>query len=94
MNQEFTFVVTFILAMTASWCLLKPFFSNEKLNVISNNRLADLMQKKNTLLRAYQDLETEYVSEKLNADDYQNNKSALKREIANCLALIEQAEKQ
>jgi hypothetical protein len=93
MNQEFTFVITFVLAILTSWCLLKPFFSDEKLNVIGNNRLADLMQKKNLLLRAYQDLEAEYASEKLNADDYQNNKSALKREIANCLALIEQAEK-
>jgi len=93
MNQEFTFAVTFILAMIASWCLLKPFFTEEKLNVIGNNHLADLTQRKNSLLRAYQDLEAEYVSEKLNVDDYQNNKSALKREIANCLALIEQVEK-
>ncbi|MCB0323709.1 MAG: hypothetical protein KDD69_09060 [Bdellovibrionales bacterium] len=83
--------VTFLLALVASWGLLMPFFRSEEplLAGDSEVQLLDLVQRRERLLQALEDLEHEHSLGKVSAEAYEQTKAELTRETAECLAAFD-----
>lgn len=84
--------ITFFLALISSWALVVPFFqTNDKLQGMAEPEqlFQDVVERKERILQALEELEQEFLSEKLSEEDYQQTKTELTDEAVQCLKTLD-----
>ena len=85
---------TFLLALIASWALVLPFFQKEEEVALDQSdqraKESELLQRKEMALQRLEELEQDYLAEKLSDSDYQQSKLELTDEAARCLVELDQ----
>ena len=91
-------VVSFILALFASWVVLEPFFSSALAETDSGvgsgpellpELLMDAQYRKEESFLALEELEQDFVAGKISAEDYERSRSELLADTAKLLSEVE-----
>ena len=86
--------MSFLLAMIASWALLLPFFEAEESSSAvpsADETRADLLLKKESVLDALEDLQSDHRNEKITDAQFAESKSELTAQAAEILRQLEPA---
>ena len=84
--------VTFFLALIISWALVVPFFQTPaELSGLAegDQALHDALERKERIFQSLEELEQEFMSEKLSPEAYERSKAELREEAIRCLALLD-----
>ncbi len=84
--------VTFLFALGVSWALVAPFFSGAGAAGEPADRVSDLQERRESLFRSLEDLDEELRGAKITPEAYEEAKSELMADLAQCLAMLEGAE--
>lgn len=89
----FVTALTFILALTAAWMLVAPFFSEAaEADEETGEQRSAMILRKEQLYSALEELEHEFRTGKIDSADYDREKRRLMVAAADCLKQLEQIE--
>lgn len=82
--------IAIVIALLAVFYVAQPILqSRNQLLIDDNHPVADLLQRKDAALRAIKELEFDYKTGKLNAEDYERINQRLRQQATNFLRQIE-----
>ncbi len=84
--------VSLFFALIISWAIVLPFFqqAENQRGVAEHVQIVrDAIERKERVLQALEDLEQEYLSEKLSEEDYQQSKAELTHEAMACVEIVD-----